>query len=546
MCMKTTRAGVGSLLLMATCAAHALVRAADVSNGGTGSAGVKDQALASQEAILRDHPLLRRFAESRRKLAADRYRPAYHFVSPESTMNDPNGLCFWKGRWHLFYQAYPPENRNQHWGHAVSDDLIHWRDLPYAIRPGPEQACFSGSTLVEANRVIAMYHGTGQGNMVAVSSDPLLLEWEKLTGKPVIPAAGAACQIYDPCIWEKNGVYYSLSGGSLPHGPSGQKRPAEFLFKSTDLVKWEYLHPFVEGDAFSQNGDDGACPYFWPLGNRHILLHFSHMSGAHYLLGDYDKARDKFVTTAGGRFTFGPFCPGGVHAPSAAPDGQGGVIAIFNINHAKPTPGWDQIMSLPRRLTLVGKNELGMEPAGDIASLRGARRHLGETLLPANQEVVLEGVQGNALEITAELDPRKSPLVEINVLRSAGKEEFTRIAFFKQRGYQNWGRLKDWNRWFETCDSVVTIDSSYSSELPDVTSRAPESAPVWLAPDEPLKLRIFIDRSVVEVFVNGRQCVASRVYPGRADSLGVSMRAQGSDAVLKQLDAWTMKSMYSE
>jgi beta-fructofuranosidase len=539
------------MIIMATIGVSAAALTGETASGATNAAvaltqqaaGVKGEALAAQEAKLRDNPFIQRFAESRRKMAADPYRPLYHFVSPESSLNDPNGLCFWNGQWHLFYQAYPPENRNQHWGHAVSDDLIHWRDLPYAIKPGPENACYSGSTLVESNRVIAMYHGTGQGNMVAISSDPLLLDWEKLTGKPVIPAAGAPCTIFDPCIWQKDGVYYSLSGGTQPQGP---RRPAEFLFKSTDLVKWEYLHPFVEGDVFSLVGDDGACPYFWPLGDRHILLHFSHMSGAHYLLGDYDKARDKFVVTAGGRFTFGAFCPGGVHAPSATPDGRGGVLVIFNINNAKPTPGWDQIMSLPRRLTLVGKNGLGVEPAGDIASLRGAHRHLGETALPANRELVLEGIQGNALEITAELDLRKSPMVELNVLRSPGKEEFTRIAIFKQRGYQNWDRFKDWNKWFESCDSVVTIDSGYSSELPDVTSRAPESAPVWLASDEPLKLRVFIDKSVVEVFVNGRQCVATRVYPGRADSLGVSLRAQGSDAVLKQLDAWTMKSIYTK
>jgi beta-fructofuranosidase len=83
-----------------------------------------------------------RFAASRQRLAADRYRPAYHFVSPESQLNDPNGLCFWQGRWHLFYQGYPPDEfpapadlakRRQHWGHAVSEDLVHWRDLPYAI-----------------------------------------------------------------------------------------------------------------------------------------------------------------------------------------------------------------------------------------------------------------------------------------------------------------------------------------------------------------------------------------------------------------------------
>lgn len=177
--------------------------AGDKTSGGTNAASGQavagnGEALAVQEAKLRDHPLLRRFAESRRKMASDPYRPLYHFVSPESTLNDPNGLCFWNGRWHLFYQAYPPENRNQHWGHAVSTDLIHWRDLPYAIKPGPENACFAGSTLVESNRVIAMYHGTGQGNMVAIASDPLLLDWEKLTGKPVIPLAGAPCAIYDP------------------------------------------------------------------------------------------------------------------------------------------------------------------------------------------------------------------------------------------------------------------------------------------------------------------------------------------------------------
>ena len=65
-----------------------------------------------------------------------------------------------------------------------------------------------------------------------------------------------------------------------------------------------------------------------------------------------------------------------------------------------------------------------------------------------------------------------------------------------------------------------------------------------LAGNEPLELRVFLDRSVVEVFVNGRQCVAVRVYPGREDSLGVSLRSQGTDATLNSLDAWQMKSIY--
>jgi beta-fructofuranosidase len=513
--------------------------------------------LEAQEAQLATNPLLQRFAESRRQLANDPYRPIYHYVSPESTMNDPNGLCFWQGRWHLFYQGYPPEDPRQHWGHAVSEDLIHWRDLPYAIYPNPEYQCYSGATLVEEDRVIAIYHGTRVGNMVAVSRDPLLLNWAKLTGQAVIPIANPdgsplPYRVFDPCIWKQGDSYYSLSGGTLPHEPSGKRTRANFLLRSPDLETWEYLHPFVEGDRFTLVGDDGACPYFWPIGDRHILLFFSHMSGGQALLGDYDTARNKFVVTAHHRFNGGAFSPGGVHAPSATPDGEGGVIVLFNMNPAKPTPGWNQIMTLPRRLTLpegatgIERDALRVEPAGDVESLRGAHHHVGPMPLPANEEVVLDAVEGNALEIVAEIDVDDAPMVELNVLRAPDRQEFTRIAFYKQRGYRNWERYAGWDgqRWQEARDSLITIDSAYASTLPDALSRAPETAPVFIEPDEPLRLRVFVDKSVVEVFVNGKQCVALRVYPGREDSVGVSLRSQGREATLRSLDVWQMRSVY--
>ena len=92
-----------------------------------------------------------RFAESRRRLAAiDPYRPLYHFSSPESYMNDPNGLCQWRGRYHMFYQFKPTGVDRVYWGHTVSDDLIHWRDMPPALYPDVERDCFSGQTLVES------------------------------------------------------------------------------------------------------------------------------------------------------------------------------------------------------------------------------------------------------------------------------------------------------------------------------------------------------------------------------------------------------------
>ena len=502
--------------------------------------------IEEQEAALAANPLLQRMQAARIAFADDRHRPQYHYVNPEAMLNDPNGLCFWQGRWHLFYQAYPPEDTRQHWGHAVSDDLILWRDLPYCIYPDPERCCFSGSALVEEDRVIAMYHGTEVGNMVATSSDPLLLNWDKVAGKAVVPIAGPAGKpwpprIFDPCIWKQGDFYYSLSAGTRPEGPAGQPVRGNFLLRSPDLEHWEYLHPFVEDDRYTFVGDDGACPYFWPIGEgpsaRHILLFFSHMSGGQYLLGDYDAARDKFVVTYGARFNFGPSTPSGVHAPSAAPDGDGGVITIFNMNPGKPTAGWNQIMSLPRRLTVDG-DALFMEPAGDVESLRTEHQRREDVELPANADIVVEGVQGDALELIARIAPSSAPVIELDVLCSPRGEEYTRIAFYRDRG-MNESFGDDRRR-----QSLVSIDSSRSSQAGDVRPRAPETAPVCLAKDEPLELRVFVDRSVVEVFVNGRQCVAVRVYPEREDSVGVRLRSQGVTTSLLSLDAWQMQSIW--
>lgn len=496
--------------------------------------------LAEQEAQLKTNPLLLRMQASRKKLETDPHRPIYHYVNPEGNLNDPNGLSFWKGRWHLFYQAYPPEDTRQHWGHAVSDDLIHWRDLPLAIYPNPEDKVFSGSTLVEDDRVIAIYHGVGAGTMVAVSDDPLLLNWRKVGGKALIPFAKKGepplpYNIFDPSIWKKDGMYYALTAGT--EKIVGNKRVrAEFLHRSKDLEHWEYLHPFLENDHYSLIGDDGACPYFWPLGGKYIMMHFSHMSGGKYMLGDYDKQRDKFVVTGGGTFNNGPVNPSGVHAPSATPDGKGGVIAIFNMNPGKPTKGWNQIMTLPRHITLEGTDNLGIEPAGAIESLHGKHEHMGTTTLKANQEVVLPNIAGNAMEMSVEIQPSAASVVELNVLRSAGREEVTRIQFYRGRGFRNPDA--------GTIGSAISIDTSYSSILPDVRTRVPETATVVVGDKEPLKLRVFIDRSVVEVFANGRQAMAVRVYPGRADSTGVSLRSVGQDTVVSSLDAWQMKSIY--
>lgn len=493
------------------------------------------ETLEAQEAELKTNALMIRFAESRRKQAADRYRPAYHFVSPESQLNDPNGLCFWQGRWHLFYQGYPPDEfpdpkdidkRRQHWGHAVSDDLIHWRDLPYAIYPGVERMCFSGSTVVEPDRVVAYYPGINAGQMVATSKDPLLLNWEKLGGKPVKGPSG------DSCIWKEGDTYFGLVGAGL--------------VSSRDLVDWTSHGGFIEGNPFPL-GDASACPNFVPIGNKHLFLSFSHTFGGQYLLGDYNQQSHKFKPYAHGRFNHGTVSPGGVHAPSAAADGKGGVINILNINDGRHDDDWDQIMSLAQQLTLRPDSQLQIEPVAAVASLRYGHQHVGETVLPANKEIVLEAIKGNTMELDLEIDPKLSRTVQLNVLRSANAEEQTSITFY------NFDRKL--SIWYDT-KAVICLDGTRSSTLPDAWLRPAErsevdyggrdwnSAPTATTTGKPLKLRVFVDRSVVEVFVNGRHYLAIRVYPGREDSIGISLRAQGQDAALKKLDAWQMNPIW--
>ena len=138
------------------------------------------------------------------------------------------------------------------------------------------------------------------------------------------------------------------------------------------------------------------------------------------------------------------------------------------------------------------------------------------------------------MELEVEIDPKNARWVQLNVLRSPGAEEQTSITF-----YNHDKRLAFW---YDTPGKVV-LDGSRSSTLSDVWLRAPEQV-VMQRGGELLRLRVFIDRSVVEVFVNERQYLAMRVYPGRKDSLGVSLRAQGQDAVLERLDAWQMQSIW--
>ena len=456
-------------------------------------------------------------------------------------MNDPNGLCQWGGFYHLFYQFRPDGEDHVHWGHAVSEDLLRWKDLPIALYPDQEDDCFSGQTLVESDRVIATYHGTQAGNAIATASDALLVDWQKNVHNPVIPIVpvdenGAPYRVFDPCIWREDDGYYALSGVYRDGERSVDCVGVDHLFRSADLTSWEYLGELVAGDFNSEPGEDYAVPNFWPIGNgKHMLLFFSHKRGGQYFVGNYDRSNHRFSPDYHGRLNNGPLAIGSLHAPSATVDDVGRFLAIFNVKESREPNGWSDIMTLPTQLSLREDNSLRIRPVEEITSLRGSGSSAPNIDLGSGDEHLLAeyGINGNAFELNVTIEPGTAHEVGLNVLRSPDGEETTRISLFPQ-GHPRFG------------SPLLQIDGTSSSIRSDLLPRPPEIGSLNVAGDEQVTLRIFIDRSIVEVFANERQCLTLRVYPDRDDSKGVSLFSRGGAAKFSVIEAWDVECVWPE
>lgn len=504
--------------------------------------------LEKQLEQLKDDPQLNRYRQKRAELAENPYQPIYHYTYPDGRLGDPDGLCFWNGYYHLFYQAFPNEYEVAHWGHAYSPDLVHWKDLPLAIYPDVEERSYSGNVLVEEDRAIGFYHGYEVGNMVATASDPLLLNWHKWPENPVIPGSphrvieGAATKVFDPFIWKEDDGYYSLSGTTqkVDDFPGAPERMAPELYFSQNLTDWTYLGCLLEEDErITPYGASAACPYFYPIGNpensTYILVFFNQSGMASYLLGYYDKVTNKFNPFHHGTFNTASMVSS-YHVPTAMPDGNGGVYVICYVKRGLDKEMWNQVMSLPLYLTLNKDKRIDIKPVEALKSLRKAESlvEISDRQLPANEEIVLENVRGNTIEILAEIDTKDAREIQVNVLRSDDKREYTTFRFIRDGG----PRINKKNY------STIVLDTAHASLHPDMFGRMPELKPITLENGEPLKLRIFVDKSIVEVFVNDKESLLLRACPTLADSKGVSISALGRETTLKSLKKWELKSIY--
>jgi sucrose-6-phosphate hydrolase SacC (GH32 family) len=222
--------------------------------------------------------------------------------------------------------------------------------------------------------------------------------------------------------------------------------------------------------------------------------------------------------------------PGGqLCGPETLLDGKGRRIFLGWIMEAGPhDPAWDSVATLPRVLSLSDDNTLRIEPAPELEVLRDNPRH--HENLAVSGELPLNDVRGDCLEISAVIEQGDAKEFGLKVRCSPEGEEQTVIVCSPS----------------EKTLKVELAKSSPNAKYTWGTSVVKEqAAPFELLPGEPLRLRVFLDRSVLEVYANGRQCLTQRIYPSRADSLGVALLSRGGSVKVKSLNAWDISPVNS-
>lgn len=489
----------------------------------------------------------------REKFLADPYRPGYHFCVPEDMgmPGDPNGAFYHDGRYHLMY-LYNRNGQGFAWGHISSKDLLHWRHHPDAIGPGGgDEGCFSGGGFVDDDGTAYLSYWMlwgAKGIGLAKSNDPDYNVWVKSSANPVIKstewgvteARGADGKtIYygsaDPSnIWKKDGRYYMLTGsllvleklGRKPDAPVEEQGDRLYLFASDDLSTWEYLDVFYQWNPeWTDRSEDNMCPSFLPLpscaeggpaSDKYLLLFISHNKGCQYYIGDYRDNR--FFPGHHGRMTW---VDNTYFAPEALIDAQGRQIMWAWLTDNPPNEkqqGWSGVYGLPRSLWLGEDGTLRMAPVKELELLRDREQTWAELPLADGATMRLDGIVGDSCELEVDVACGSAKRCGLKLRASDDARGETAV-------------------YYDAENHHLVFDSTKSGAH---VRSAIERAPFLLGDGERLRLRVFIDKSIVEVYANDRQAIARRIYPTRDDSLGIALFAEGGAATFHTVKAWRM------
>lgn len=498
-------------------------------------------------------------AQQTNKLANDRHRPRFHLMPPSLWLNDPNGPVHFKGRYHLFYQ-YAPEISNfatKYWGHAVSTDLVHWKNVGIALAPTPggadKNGCWTGSAIVVNGVPTVVYTGgtwtaeseraarasgiNPERQLVAVAADPNdpdLIKWNKIPENPVLespPEDIKAVGWRDPAVWREDDIWYMTIGcGELEKGGSA------LLYSSKDIKHWKYLHPLAVAKR-NPNQDTSRpfsamweCPDFFLLGNKPFLLV---AAGNRYLTGNY--AEHRFEQQGEGRIDFGS----AAYAQKTMEDAKGRRICWAwlrekRIAEAQSAAGWAGVMSLPKLLTLRNDGTLGVEPVPELEVLRRDSKRMSGKKIEPNGPLLWGDFVGDCVEIDVEVDLGDARQTGLRVRAAADGSEQTLI------GYD-----RDKQELFSDT-TASSSDPATASGLGFRRNRGVESGQLMLEKGELLTLRVYIDASVIEAFANGRAAISDRVYPTNPATMGIGLFAKGGTAHLRSMTVWQLRPISND
>lgn len=442
--------------------------------------------------------------EEENRISADE-KPVFHVTPTVGWMNDPNGFSVYQGKVHLFYQYYPynTEWGPMHWGHQVTEDMVHWQECKAALAPDKDydkDGCFSGSAIETAEGHVLLYTGVAedkekgeerQNQCIAVGDGS---EYRKTAKCPVItgdmlPEGFSRRDFRDPKIWKDGDCYYLVAGSRDEYG-NGQV----VLFSGLDLYNWRY-----EGVLAHNGGKIGSmweCPDFFALDGADILIcspqdmeaqayEFHNGNNAVYFFGSYDKeqkiySKGKPVSLDYGLDFYAP-------QTTCLPDGRRILIAWMQSWENSFVPKgrkWRGMMTLPRELA-VKDGRLLQKPVRELERYRKNKVSYEKERLQGERQ--FPGISGRIIDFTVKI--LSGSFREFSVDVAVDEEHFTRFTFQKEKG-------------------IIEIDRTYSGITKDIACiRRAKITSLG----ESVKLRFIMDRNSVELFVNDGEMALSTV-----------------------------------
>ena len=418
--------------------------------------------------------------------------PAFHITGEVGWINDPNGLIYFNGQYHAFYQHYPHDTKwgPMHWGHVVSDDLTNWKYLPIALAPGDEcdkNGCFSGSAIVHGGKLWLMYTGfvENQGGesirqlqCLAESDDGITFKkYGIVIGENHLPEGYAPCDFRDPKVWFHDDCFWCIVAARKIEG-----RGRILLFKSKDLFNWEFVNDLFGKDSA---GTMIECPdYNEELGYLLCCEQFQPSeSGVHlnihtcrWYTGKIDYSTGTFKENASGIVDYGF----DMYAPQtfAGKPVLMGWLNMWDRNVPSAKYGFAGMMTVPRRV-FIGDGRLQQEPIANC----------NEVLKTTVEDNFVDKVVCGVITIKA------TKLEALDIKMRSNGESYTRLTLNNSEwifdrsksGEKIQGAEKDE-------DSLNGIRRMPCSNKEDIT------------------LTIVMDEFSVEIFENGR-ALSSTIYP---------------------------------